>query len=85
MDLALQPMLQAERDRQFLKRLVKNREWETELMKDVPGWEVGTYWGTPVIKGVKNKFPYVSHKEYYMHTTKYAGKHEVQERQWYSG
>ena len=34
-ELALQPMLSAERDRQFLKRIVQNREWEAELMKDV--------------------------------------------------
>merc|ERR1711974_552781 len=32
-ELALQPMLSAERDRQFLKRIVQNREWETELIR----------------------------------------------------
>merc|ERR1712098_594331 len=33
-DLALQPMLQAERDRVFLKQMIKNRDWEAEVMKD---------------------------------------------------
>ena len=39
-ELALQPMLSAERDRQFLKRIVQNRDWEADLMKDV---KVGSF------------------------------------------
>lgn len=38
--LAVYPMLLAERDREYLKQLRKNRDAEAELMKDVPGWEV---------------------------------------------
>jgi len=38
-------MLAAERDRGFLKQQRKHREYEAELMKDVPGWEVGTWFG----------------------------------------
>ena len=38
----------AERDRAFLKQLRLNREYEAELMKDVPGWEVGTWFGQKV-------------------------------------
>lgn len=32
----------------FLQRLVDNREYEKEIMKDVPGWIPGTYYGSPV-------------------------------------
>lgn len=38
--MAIYPMLLAERDREFLKQLRRNRDAEAELMKDVPGWEV---------------------------------------------
>lgn len=48
--LALYPLLFAERDREFLKQLRRNRDEETKLMKDVPGWVVGTWYGEPVFK-----------------------------------
>jgi len=46
--IILQPMLMAERDRKYLRILRRNRELEEEIMKDVPGWEVGTYFGEPI-------------------------------------
>jgi len=46
--IAMEPLLLAERNRLFLKQMVKNREDEKELMKDVPGWIPGTFYGTPV-------------------------------------
>ncbi|XP_075541512.1 NADH dehydrogenase (ubiquinone) B16.6 subunit [Dermacentor variabilis] len=49
---ALQPLLLAERDRMFLKQLKKNRDEERELMKNVPGWVVGTYFGEPIYKTI---------------------------------
>ncbi|VDM76897.1 unnamed protein product [Strongylus vulgaris] len=45
---AMQPFLTAERDRYWLKLLKKNRELEEEVMKDVPGWKTGTWYGEPV-------------------------------------
>ncbi|XP_072938439.1 NADH dehydrogenase [ubiquinone] 1 alpha subcomplex subunit 13 [Epargyreus clarus] len=48
--LAIYPMLLAERDREYLKQLRRNRDAEAELMHDVPGWEVGTYYGERVYK-----------------------------------
>jgi NADH dehydrogenase (ubiquinone) 1 alpha subcomplex subunit 13 len=42
------PLLIAERDREFLKQYRINREEERELMKDVPGWVVGTWYGEPI-------------------------------------
>lgn len=38
--MAIFPMLLAERDREYLKQLRRNRDAEEELMRDVPGWEV---------------------------------------------
>lgn len=38
--MAIYPMLLAERDREYLKQLRRNRDAEAELMKNVPGWEV---------------------------------------------
>jgi len=38
----------AERDRLWLKFLRRNREEERALMKDVPGWRVGTFYGEPI-------------------------------------
>ena len=78
--MALQPMLQAETDRAFLKRLRQNRDWEADIMKDVPGWEVGTYWGVPVYRTVKNKFPFVTHHEMFAHCEIYEAKNELYEK-----
>ena len=33
-------LLMAERDREYLKQLRRNRDEEEKLMKNVPGWEV---------------------------------------------
>lgn len=38
--MAIYPALLAERDREYLKQLRRNRDAEAELMRDVPGWEV---------------------------------------------
>ncbi len=37
---AMEPLLLAERDREFLKELRKQRDFEKQLMSDVKGWEV---------------------------------------------
>ncbi|KAM0735161.1 NADH dehydrogenase [ubiquinone] 1 alpha subcomplex subunit 13 [Formica fusca] len=46
--LAIWPALIAERDRAVLRQMRRNRDEETELMKNVEGWEVGTYYGEPI-------------------------------------
>jgi len=38
----------AERDRMWLNHIRKLRDQERELMKDVPGWRVGTFYGEPI-------------------------------------
>lgn len=65
---AIQPFLLAERDRQLLTQMRKNRDAEAELMKDVPGWEVGTLYGTPVFNTVgENEWIGYNPDTYYAH------------------
>jgi len=66
--IALEPLLFAERDREYLKQLRRNREEERKLMANVPGWVVGTLWGTPVFRTLKEgDLPTVCDMEYYGH------------------
>ncbi|XP_054006317.1 NADH dehydrogenase [ubiquinone] 1 alpha subcomplex subunit 13 [Hylaeus anthracinus] len=46
--LALQPMMEAERDRALMKHMRRLIEEEADVMKNVPGWEVGTFFGEPI-------------------------------------
>lgn len=48
--IAAQPFLLAEQERNFLIHLNHLREEERELMKDHPGWILGTLYGEPVFK-----------------------------------
>lgn len=41
--IAMEPFLEAERDRNFLIQLRKNRDMEAKLMKNVPGWVPGKF------------------------------------------
>ncbi|XP_058450879.1 NADH dehydrogenase [ubiquinone] 1 alpha subcomplex subunit 13 [Malaya genurostris] len=63
-------VLLAERDREYLKQIRRNRDEEAELMKNVKGWEVGTWYGEPVFKTLpKDKFIDPTFQEFYVHTT----------------
>jgi len=46
--LVMSAFLAAERDRLWLNHLRKLRDDERELMKNVPGWRVGTFYGEPI-------------------------------------
>ena len=50
----------------------RNREEENSLMKNVPGWETGTWFGEPVYKTNKNYDVWInpSATELYAHTSK---------------
>jgi len=50
--LAVTPLIQAERDRKILKAVRGNWEEEQDLMKDVTGWEVGTWYGERLYKTI---------------------------------
>lgn len=62
-------LLLAERDREYLKQLRRNRDEEAALMKDVKGWEVGTWYGEPVFKTLpKDKLIDPTFEEFYVHS-----------------
>lgn len=69
--LALYPMLLAEKDREYLKQLRKNRDEERELMKNVEGWKVGTWYGEPIYRLAKEDDTLFrpTFSEYYVHAS----------------
>ena len=48
--ICLEPLMAAESDRLQLWQMRRNRDEENELMKDVPGWVTGTWFGEPLFK-----------------------------------
>lgn len=66
--IAAEPFLVAEAERKFLRHLRVIREEERELMKDVPGWKVGTLYGEPVFKSLpENVIPPLTVIDYMVH------------------
>ncbi|NP_001165799.1 NADH dehydrogenase [ubiquinone] 1 alpha subcomplex subunit 13 [Nasonia vitripennis] len=63
----LLPILMAERDRAFLKQLRINRDEERELMKNVPEWDVGTYFREPIYITMPDKFHSPDYFEFMAH------------------
>uniref|UniRef100_A0A0X3Q322 NADH dehydrogenase [ubiquinone] 1 alpha subcomplex subunit 13 n=1 Tax=Schistocephalus solidus TaxID=70667 RepID=A0A0X3Q322_SCHSO len=68
--IALTPFLLAEQQRMYLKHLVRNQDYEKELMKDVPGWEVGHWHDCPVYHNPRDLWCEPSMQEYYAHQSK---------------
>lgn len=65
------PIVWAERDREYLKQIRRNRDEEAKLMANVPGWKVGTWFGEPVYKTVsKGEWLDPSFFEFYCHTNR---------------
>uniref|UniRef100_A0AC34RQU5 NADH dehydrogenase [ubiquinone] 1 alpha subcomplex subunit 13 n=1 Tax=Panagrolaimus sp. JU765 TaxID=591449 RepID=A0AC34RQU5_9BILA len=73
---AIQPFLTAERDRRWIKILKKNREIENELMKDVPGWKTGTWYGEPVYFTLGDKWWDPGQLEVFAHSPRKAQSDE---------
>lgn len=73
---AMQPFLTAERDRYWLKLLKRNRDLEEEVMKDVPGWKTGTWYGEPVYFTLGDKWWDPIAYEVFAHSDKYLMKKE---------
>lgn len=68
--IAASPFLIAEQERKFLRHLRVMREEERELMKDHPGWKLGTLYGEPVFKTLpKEVLPPIQPFEYYQNRT----------------
>ncbi|ODN01726.1 NADH dehydrogenase [ubiquinone] 1 alpha subcomplex subunit 13 [Orchesella cincta] len=81
--LALQPMLFAEKDRLYLKRMRSLRDEEEELMKGVPGWVVGTYWGEPIYHTrPENEWHDITPTEYLAHSPHYKQQYMVNFYKW---
>ncbi|XP_011495087.1 PREDICTED: NADH dehydrogenase [ubiquinone] 1 alpha subcomplex subunit 13 [Ceratosolen solmsi marchali] len=64
--------LVAERDRAYLKQIRKNRDFEREVMKNVPNWVVGTYYGEPIYKTLVDKYRREDCKEVFSFTDLYS-------------
>ncbi|RZB40890.1 NADH dehydrogenase [ubiquinone] 1 alpha subcomplex subunit 13 [Asbolus verrucosus] len=65
---AIFPLLLAERDREYLKQLRRNRDEEAKLMANVEGWEVGTYYGEPLYHNApKDHLHEPTMQGYYIH------------------
>ncbi|KAK9880231.1 hypothetical protein WA026_010105 [Henosepilachna vigintioctopunctata] len=72
--IAIEPLLKAERDREYLKQLRRNRDEEAKLMANVEGWKVGTLYGEPIFKTRPDAFIEPKFHEYYMHTDLWSQK-----------
>jgi NADH dehydrogenase (ubiquinone) 1 alpha subcomplex subunit 13 len=60
------------------------RDNETDLMKDVKGWEVGTYWGEAIYKTLpKEKWMDVSLQEYFTHNSSWDLKWAYNFYKWF--
>lgn len=65
------PIVLAERDREYLKQIRRNRDEEARLMANVKGWKVGTWFGEPVYKTTsKDEWIDPSFQEFYCHADK---------------
>lgn len=57
-------------DFRFLKQLRRNRDEEAKLMANVPGWEVGTWYGEPVYKTLPtDTLVEPTPEEFYIHSS----------------
>ena len=67
--LAITPLLYAERDRSLLKQMRRVRDEESDLMKNIPGWEVGTFFGEPIFHTIpKDEYVEPTLQELVAHT-----------------
>jgi len=79
---ALEPFHTAERDRFWLKLLKKNRDIENEVMKDVPGWVTGTWYGEPVFYTLGDKWWDPDPVELFIHSSTDRMEHDITWRHW---
>ena len=81
---SLEPLLAAESDRLLLWQMRKNRDAENELMKDVPGWVTGTWFGEPIFKKNPNMDKWVepTYLEIYPHVRQRDLNRHMNDRHW---
>lgn len=82
--IAIEPLLEAESDRLLLWQMRRNRDEENELMKDVPGWKTGTWFGEPIFKTNPNLDEWIrpTYLEIYAHTRPRDMNRHMFDRQW---
>ncbi|KAA0188158.1 Cell death-regulatory protein GRIM19 [Fasciolopsis buskii] len=68
--IALSPFILAEQERLYLKQIRRNRDYETELMRDVPGWKVGHWHDYPLFHNPRGLWIDPNVDEFYAHTTR---------------
>lgn len=77
------PIVLAERDREYLKTIRRNRDEEAKLMANVAGWKVGTWFGEPVFKTFKeDEWADPTMYEFYCHTDPKHFKNRVHLKLW---
>jgi len=81
--IAAEPFLLAEGDRNMLKAMWINREEERELMKDVPNWIVGTWYGEKVFNDM-SRMTYPTRAEMYAHCDPKELHKRTWEKYWHS-
>lgn len=81
---SLEPLMQAETDRLVLWQMRRNRDEENELMKDVPGWKTGTWFGESLFKTDPNleKWVQPTYLEIYPHVRHRDMKKHMNDRHW---
>ena len=81
---SIEPLQVAESDRILLWQMRKNRDEENELMKDVPGWVTGTWFGEPIYKTDPKHEKWISptYHEIYAHTRESDLKSHMYQRHW---
>jgi len=67
----------------YLTQIRKNRDEENRLMKDVPGWITGTYYGSPVFKSRDpEEWHDMSSTELFCHADPWYHRHHMQYHKW---
>lgn len=79
----MMPIVLAERDREYLKQIRRNRDEEAKLMANVPGWKVGTWFGEPVYKTLQpDDWVDPGYFEFYCHTSPKPAKERAEMKLW---
>lgn len=82
--IAVHPFMVAEQERKYLLQLHRIREDERSLMKDHPGWKVGTLYGEPVYKTIpEGELPAVSAGEFTIHRPDSEWSYKVMVPDWF--
>lgn len=79
----MMPIVLAERDREYLKQIRRNRDEEAKLMANVPGWKVGTWFGEPVYKTLQpDEWVDPGYFEFYCHAHPKHAKERGEQKLW---